>query len=195
MRKIQLETERLNIFIPEISEAAAVLEYFETNKEHLKPTDPVLPKNFLTVSYWEQQLAKNIEQFESDQAVRFFLELKNNPGICIGCANLTQIARGPFQACYLGYSIGADFEGKGLMSEALKKIIQYAFTEKHLHRIMANYLPENKRSANVLQSLNFRIDGSSPDYLFIQGRWREHVLTSLTNPNWFPRPEDKSLFS
>jgi len=194
MRKIQIQSERLNIFLPEINEALKAQNYFVTNQLHLRPTDPVLPKGFLTLPFWEKRLSSNIEEFERDQSVRFFIELKNSPKDFVGVANLTQIARGPFQACYLGYSIAREHEGKGLMFEALKAVINFAFTDKHLHRIMANHLPENKRSANVLKRLGFRVDGSAPDYLYIQGQWREHVLTSITNSHWLPREEDKAIF-
>lgn len=94
----------------------------------------------------------------------------------------------------MGYSIHHDFEGKGLMYEALQAAVKYAFDEKHLHRIMANHLPENQRNANMPQRLGFQVDGISPNYLYIQGKWREHVFNSLTNENWQPRKEDKALF-
>ena len=195
MRKLQLQTQRLNVFIPSPEEAESALKYFVNNREHLRPTDPVLPKDFLTLAYWEKQLSANIDQYEKDQSVRFFFELKDRPKEFIGLANLTQIARGPFQACYLGYSIDHKQQGKGFMAEALEAVVNFAFEKKHLHRIMANHLPENQRSANVLKRLGFRVDGSSPDYLYIQGRWREHILNSLTNPNWTPREADKELFN
>lgn len=80
------------------------------------------------------------------------------------------------------------------MFEALDSAIQYIFDKKHIHRIMANFLPENKRSEKILQRLGFKIDGTAPNYLFIHGEWRTHVLASLTNHNWVPREEDKNLF-
>lgn len=195
MRIVQVQSDNLNLFLPEVNEASKALDYFTLNQAHLAPTDPVLPQDFLTHEYWKKRLTLNIDEFNKDQSVRFFIELKNNPTSFIGVANLTQISRGPFQACNLGYSISKDFQGKGLMFEALQTAISFAFNNKHLHKIMANYLPENKRSAQVLNRLGFQIHGISEKYLYINGQWRDHALTSLTNPNWQPRPEDKSLFT
>lgn len=67
------------------------------------------------------------------------------------------------------------------MFEALTEAIVYVFKELKLHRIMANYIPSNERSAKLLKRLNFLTDGYSHDYLFIAGRWQDHILTSLTN--------------
>jgi ribosomal-protein-alanine N-acetyltransferase len=68
------------------------------------------------------------------------------------------------------------------MHEALEAAIRYAFDELRLHRIMANYVPTNERSGRVLRRLGFVIEGYARDYLFIGGRFMDHVLTSLTNP-------------
>lgn len=52
---------------------------------------------------------------------------------------------------------------------------------------MANYLPENARSAALLEGLDFvregyAREGYAKDHLFIGGAWRDHVLTALANP-------------
>ena len=195
MRKLELETRRLRVFLPSLDEANSALAYFSSNKSHLKATDPVLPLKFYILDYWEKRLNQSLDEFDRDESVRLFIETIESPNTFIGSINFTQIARGPFQACYLGYSIDHGFEGKGLMSEALRAGIQYIFQKKHLHRIMANYLPDNQRSANTLHRLGFRIDGSSPDYLYIKGAWRNHILTSLTNREWTPREEDQAMFA
>ncbi len=81
----------------------------------------------------------------------------------------------------MGYSLDKDYEGKGVMFEALQTAIQFMFEEKHIHRIMANHLPQNQRSANLLKRLNFVQEGIAKEYLFINGRWQDHILNSLTN--------------
>jgi ribosomal-protein-alanine N-acetyltransferase len=54
---------------------------------------------------------------------------------------------------------------------------------------MANYRPQNERSARLLERLGFTREGLAKDYLFIDGAWRDHVLTSLTNRHF----DDASL--
>ena len=49
---------------------------------------------------------------------------------------------------------------------------------------MANYRPENDRSRKLLERLGFVREGLARDYLFIDGAWRDHVLTALTNPGF-----------
>jgi ribosomal-protein-alanine N-acetyltransferase len=119
--------------------------------------------------------------YAAGTALALRLYLADDPERMVGDVSLTNIARGPFQACYLGYRLDRQSEGRGLMSEALKAVIAHAFGALKLHRIMANYVPTNERSARVLRRLGFVVEGYARDYLFLEGRWKDHCLTSLTN--------------
>jgi ribosomal-protein-alanine N-acetyltransferase len=101
----------------------------------------------------------------------------------VGDCAFTNIVRGPFQACHLGYKLDQKFVGRGLMREGLTSAIDHAFHALKLHRIMANYQPTNERSGRLLRRLGFTIEGYARDYLFLNGGWRDHILTSLVNPN------------
>ncbi len=82
--------------------------------------------------------------------------------------------------------LGKKWQGKGLMFEALTAAIRYMQRTQHIHRIMANYMPHNKRSGDLLARLGFEKEGYAKDYLLIDGQWRDHVLTALTTPDWTP---------
>jgi ribosomal-protein-alanine N-acetyltransferase len=99
---------------------------------------------------------------------------------------ISNIVRGAFQAAYLGYHMAEKSQGKGYMSEALREVIDFAFTALNLHRLMANYRPENLASGRVLEKLNFVKEGLAKNYLLVNGQWSDHILTSLTNPHWKP---------
>jgi ribosomal-protein-alanine N-acetyltransferase len=72
------------------------------------------------------------------------------------------------------------------MREALQAGNAFMFSGRRVHRIMANHAPDNGRSAALLARLGFEREGIARDYLFINGAWRDHVLTSLTNPEFDP---------
>ena len=169
----QLRTPRLIVRLPRAGDAAAIAAYYRADFEHLKPYSPAI-ESYPEESYWHTGISFINAEFDAGQSCRTFLyELDDRT-----------VFRGPFYACYLGYSIAATHEGRGLMSEALQALIDYAFDELGLHRIMANYMPRNHRSAVLLKRLGFKIEGHAKDYLFINGQWEEHVMTALTNEAW-----------
>ena len=100
-----------------------------------------------------------------------------------GLFQIKAAERGVIQRTILGYSIDATYEGLGLAREAVGAIVTYAFETLRLHRVEANYQPSNARSAALLRALEFVIEGYARDYLFLDGAWRDHILTSRTNPN------------
>lgn len=102
----------------------------------------------------------------------------------IGVANLFDIKRGPQQSCFLGYHLGEEYQGNGYMHEALEALIRFAFVQLHIHRIMATYNPANRRSHNVLERLDFVIEGYTKRYLLINGVWEDAIMVSLINENW-----------
>jgi ribosomal-protein-alanine N-acetyltransferase len=70
------------------------------------------------------------------------------------------------------------------MFEALSLTNAYMFDDLGLHRIMAGYLPHNERSGKLLDRLGFEKEGLARKYLKINGRWEDHLLTSLINDTY-----------
>jgi [ribosomal protein S5]-alanine N-acetyltransferase len=178
-----LEGEKVHLRFPSVEESKLVLDYFQKNQKHLASFSPPAPEGFYTEEYWVGRLKQNQDEFKLEKSVRLFISKKGGSAV-IGSVSLTEICRGPFQAAYLGYAMDQDEQGKGLMTEALQLMIQFAFEKMNLHRLMANHLPSNKRSAAVLKRLGFVVEGTAKNYLRIEGKWQDHVLTSLTNGDW-----------
>ncbi len=171
-----LSTKRLNLRMPLPSEASLALNFFIENREHLTPVEPLRSDDFYTLERWQKTLVKNQEEFLADQSLRLFIFFENQ---VIGSVSYTNFSRGVFQACNLGYSLSKKFEGKGVMFEALSASNRFVFEELKFHRIMANYMPRNIRSGALLERLGFTKEGLAKDYIQIQGKWEDHVLTSL----------------
>lgn len=101
-----------------------------------------------------------------------------------GVININEIVRGSFCSGYLGYYAFAPHHGRGYMRVGLQRVIRLAFREYGLHRLEANIQPDNQRSIALVQSLGFRLEGYSPRYLKIAGRWRDHERWALTSEEW-----------
>ncbi len=178
-----LRTSRLTIRLPEIEEAPAIAAFFRANMKHLEPWGPRFPEGMGESSYWATRIEHEREAAEVGAKYRFFLFEGATP---IGNANLNEIVRGGTHSCTLSYCLGADREGNGLMTEALREVIRFGFDDLNLHRIEACYQPKNIRSANVLARLGFEIEATLKQLILVGGVWEDHVLTSLINDDWRP---------
>lgn len=179
-----IESNRLILRLLNVGDLACVLDYHRRNQEHLMPYGPVWPENFLTEEFWSKQIERNLDEFNSDRSLRLFLFDKADRVSIIGNVSFGGILRSAAQFCYLGYGLAKDKQGCGYMTEILPEAFKYVFAELSIHRIMANYMPSNERSGRLLKRLGFVIEGYARDYLCLNGRWEDHILSSLTNPNW-----------
>ncbi|MGZ5064738.1 MAG: GNAT family N-acetyltransferase [Usitatibacter sp.] len=193
----ELLTARLAVRLARPGMHAAMAGFLRENfRGHLERWSPPATAAFFSDGFWRDRLAAAVDEFHAGRAARFVLQMRVDlaqgggaPAVdapIVGTCNYTNVVRGPFLACHLGYQVGARHEGAGLMSEALRATNEFVFGSMRLHRIMANYRPENERSARLLEKLGFEREGLAKDYLFIDGAWRDHMLTSLLNPRFDP---------
>jgi len=179
-----IETQRLVIRLAEAVDVPEIIRYYDENRDHLQPFSPVFALNFLDEALWLEQVRNRAVESSAAEGFRAFLFPRTAPKRIIGNLNLTQVHRGAFQSCVLGYNLAAGEQGKGYMTEAVRGAVALAFDSWRLHRVAANYMPRNTRSAAVLERCGFKIEGHALAYLFINGRWEDHVLTAITNPSW-----------
>ena len=163
------------------SHALILANYYAVNSDHLQPWCPAVPRSHHSVQSWSRRLLLREAEFENGSAVHFIGTDETHSQV-IGTCSLSNIVRGVFMACHLGYSCAENHEGQGLMKEIVNHAISYSFNDLRLHRIMANYMPVNDRSAGLLKNLGFQQEGLAKEYLLINGKWEDHVLTSLLNP-------------
>ncbi|WP_106286120.1 GNAT family N-acetyltransferase [Paraburkholderia sp. BL25I1N1] len=176
----EISTARLKL-VPACEQFTHELrEYSIENRAHLQPWEPLRDESFFDTESVCQRLSTMAHNNSSGVAVHLLL-ISSGTGEIVGDCNFTNIVRGPFQACHLGFSLAKRFEGQGLMREALTSAITYIFDEIGLHRIMANFRPENFRSERLLKRLGFEREGLARSYLRINGVWADHVLTSRIN--------------
>jgi ribosomal-protein-alanine N-acetyltransferase len=188
----ELRTARLIVRLARPGMERALARFLRENfPGHLDRWSPPVGAAFFTDAFWAERLALSVDEYHAGRSARFVMQMLQHPASLeapiVGTCNYTNIVRGPFQACYLGYQVGRAHEGRGLMAEALRATNAFVFETLRLHRIMANHRPENERSARLLERLGFVREGMARDYLFIDGAWRDHVLTSLTHPAYDAR--------
>ena len=182
----RLETARTVVRMAGEQDAPGIARYYDENREHLAPSRPRVGEEFYTAPFWAGQVRANDAEFRDGRSVRLFVFDAEEPARVIGNVNFTQIFRHPAHYCVLGYGLDRRYEGRGIMGEAVDAAVEYMFREQRLHRIMANYVPRNERSGRLLRRLGFVVEGYARDYLLLNGRWEDHILTSRTNDAWEP---------
>lgn len=79
----------------------------------------------------------------------------------------------------IGYDLKPEYWGKGIMQEALSKIIHFAFTSMKINKIEAKIEPENKSSIKLLEKLDFYKEGVLRQHEFEKGKYVDLAIFSI----------------
>ncbi|PZT70950.1 RimJ/RimL family protein N-acetyltransferase [Streptomyces sp. SW4] len=115
-----------------------------------------------------------------DPARAGFLVCEKDDGAIAGFININNIVEGAFRNGALGYGAFAHAAGRGLMREGLGLVVRHAFGPMRLHRLEINVQPGNTASIALARACGFRLEGFSPNFLHIDGAWRDHQRWAIT---------------
>ena len=169
-----VEIKGKNILIRNFTpdDAQELLDYYVRNKEHLREFEPVRDASFFTYEMQKEILLESYRHLMT--GVGSDLGIYKDDKL-IGKAKISSIVYGVFKSGILGYSIDKEYEGKGYMKEAINLVLEYAKEYLDLHRIEASVLTTNERSKGVLLSCGFEEIGINKKYLYINGKWSDHI--------------------
>lgn len=180
---IYIETDRLILRTLEPSHGPILLRYYKENEAFFKPWLPAFDDDFISLGFQTMRLAYDKKAFDRGSKINLYIFQKSDEQniTLIGDISFSNIIRGVFQSCFVGYKMAEKYNGKGLMTEALAHSIKYVFDNYELHRIEANIMPHNDASQAVVKKLGFKQEGYSEKYLKINGKWEDHLRFAILN--------------
>ena len=103
----------------------------------------------------------------------------------IGSIGYTVLENTPFgKMVHMGYFILNDYWNKGYTTEALKKVIEFAFTENNVYRIHTGCVKENIYSEKIMQNCGFIKEAEFIEYVFHDGKFKDRVEYRLLKKEW-----------
>lgn len=176
---------RIILSLPNIEFATLRRDFYFDNNLFFKPFLPIQSSLLHEIDFHKDKLIQEINNFDSDKAFKFYLFLSDSTEKIIGSLEFSNIVKGPFRSCNLGYLLDEKYQGNGYMEESIRRAIDFLFLEKKMHRIQVAIMPENNKSINLIEKLGFQKIGLASNYLNINGVWADHLLYQLISPELF----------
>ena len=164
---------------PSVFDYGAWADLRRSSEPHLHPWEPEWAADELTRFAYRRRLRQYTRDVANDAGYAFFI-CRHGDHVLLGGITLSNVRRGVSQAASVGYWVGARHAGQGVMSEALRTLLPFAFDYLRLHRLEAACLLHNAPSIRVLEKMGFQREGLARGYLKIHGHWQDHVLFALT---------------
>jgi ribosomal-protein-alanine N-acetyltransferase len=89
--------------------------------------------------------------------------------------------------CVIGYEIARFCQRQGYMREALEAILEFGFSNMHLHRIQAETHPDNLPSIALARHMGFRFEGVHREQAYWGGRFHDLNCYSILEQDWRQR--------
>lgn len=82
----------------------------------------------------------------------------------------------------IGYWLNPEYNRQGFVSEAVEAVLDYAFSTRNLHKIIAGHVADNTPSEGLLKKAGFTLVGTHKKHYFDAHRWWDYTLWEKINP-------------
>ena len=176
---MKLETERLILrdFIKE--DWHAVLAY---------QLDPL----YLRYNSWTERTPDAVQAFVGwfmnhqgqDPRIKFQLAvvLKSNNQLIGNCG--VRMDKVDDVEADIGYELNPKYWNYGYATEAAHAIVDFGFRHLGVHRIWADCVADNVRSAHVLEKLGMKLEGRLREKVYFKGRWWDALIYATLVDEW-----------
>ncbi|WP_298306039.1 GNAT family N-acetyltransferase [Flavobacterium sp.] len=173
-----LETERLLLRRVSIDDLNEILE-LRGNPETMK----FIPRPLVKTEEDALNHFKMIdEKIEKNEGINWAITVKGNPKL-IGIIGHYRI-QPENHRCEIGYMILPQYNGQGIVTEAIKAVLEYGFEDMNMHSIEAVIDPDNIASERVLQKNGFVKEAHILENEYYDGKFWDTVIYSILKRNF-----------
>lgn len=172
----ELKTERLLLRQVTISDADVILA-LRSNDEVMK----YIPRPYLKNKEDALELiAMFDDKIKNGIGINWGITFLDKPEEIIGIIGHYRMKPEHYRA-EVGYMLFPEYNGRGIVSEALQKVVDYGFNDMKMHSIEAILDPENKGSERVLLKNGFVKEGHLLENEYYEGRFLDSMIYSKLN--------------
>jgi ribosomal-protein-serine acetyltransferase len=125
-------------------------------------------------------IQKCLKEYEEESGLELGIWYQNKLVGCIGLHGFNKTSH----RANLGYWLDQDYQGKGIITQAAKNLIEYGFKTRNLNRIGLEAGTENSKSRAVAERLGFAQEGVLRKYDFLDGRFVDYAIYGLLREEW-----------
>lgn len=172
---ILLEGKTCYLRILTEEDAKLFTELLSANKDYWSVFEPRHEASYFSVAVQKEKIRESIYQMRDRREYNFGI-FDSNTSRLVGHISLYSIKRLPFSSGFIGYSIDEREIGRGLGTEAVSLVTNFAFGKMALHRVEAFVSPRNIGSMKVLEKAGYCQEGLMRKLLYINGVWEDHYM-------------------
>jgi ribosomal-protein-serine acetyltransferase len=171
--------ENLSLKLVELKDAERIFQLTDSSRQYLRQWLPWL--DFTkdvhdTVEFIKSGLKGYGENISMNSAIIYNNEI-------VGLASFNRIDWFN-KIAYIGYWLGEDYQGNGIMTKVAHALTDYAITELHLNRVDIRAAVENSKSRAIPERLGFTYEGCIRQGEWLYDHYVDHAVYSMLATEW-----------
>ncbi len=134
------------------------------------------------VNYTRRYLSFATSKYKSGGFYDWAIIWKENQKM-IGTCGFTTIDT-KNQSCQIGYVVNPNYQGRGIATEAVRRVTDFAFNTLGLIRVSAEYMSENSTSRRVMEKAGMKYEGTHRSCLWVKGRFESVGVCAALRSEW-----------
>jgi len=172
---VSIQGEKCYIRTFQEKDAQSLTGLVSRNKYFWSTYEPLQRPEYYKVDAQYKKIQESLYLMDSKREFTFGIyELRTNN--LIGHIALYAVKRLPYSSAFVGYAMDEIYIGKGIVTEAVKMVVRFAFEQVGLHRVEAYVSTQNSASIRVLEKSGFQREGLLRKLLYINGQWVDHYM-------------------
>ncbi len=173
-----MRTARLELRPVRMSDAQDLYEY---------SSDPEVARHVLwdahtSIHQTRAYIRFLIRQYRSAAPGTFVIALRQS-GKVVGTIGFMWV-QPENRSAEVGYSLSRAYWNQGIMTEALRAVLEFGFTKLNLNRIEAQHESDNPASGHVMQKADMRREGTLRQRLYNKGRYADVELYAMLRADY-----------
>ncbi|MGB3478166.1 MAG: GNAT family protein [bacterium] len=172
-----LESDRLNLREATINDSEQIFHLFNNlEKSHL-----FVSPRFETMEDAKKFLKQAYDLYSKKCLIDWWITKKGNDKI-IGSIRLARFKKQSKRV--IGYFISKKYRRQGIMTEAVRAVVKYAFENMRLHRMEATDHRDNQASSKLLRKIGFQKEGLLRKHEWRGEQWSDSVIWSILSDDY-----------
>jgi len=170
--KLILKSKRLILRPPKFSDAPILEKYIN---------DKLVSQWMLNVPYpyprgdYKKWIKKSLKNSKNKESFDFTINFNQEP---IGSVGLCRV-EWKYKKAIIGYWLAKKYWNQGIMTEALKLLLDFGFNQLKLNRLESSHFKQNQGSKRVQEKCGLKLEGIARQGIFKNGKFYDDVRRAI----------------
>jgi len=171
--------DEVSLKLVELQDAKRLFELTDKSRQYLRKWLPWLDNN-TKVEDTSRFIKFSMKSYAENTGMNSVILYK---GEIVGVAGYNEIDSSN-KIAYIGYWLGKEYQGNGIMTRVSKALTDYAFNELKLNRVEITVAAENKKSRAIPERLGFVNEGCKRQAEWLYDHFVDHIVYGMIAKDW-----------